>query len=87
MTGQAEVIPKEVPKSIQKYDNSPITIRDFIHRWMAPLFEASKGEVLTTPPIFLLLCCLGKSKIDRAGEILSELRKQGEAMVGGKPRS
>lgn len=52
---------------------------------MAPLFEAPKGEVLTTPPIFLpeLLCCLGKSKIDRAEKILSELRKQGYLEVGG----
>ena len=54
---------------------------------MAPLFEASKRVVLTSPSLSLpeLLRCLGLgvSKVERAEQILSELRKQGYLEVGG----
>jgi len=52
---------------------------------MAPLFEAFKRVMLTISPLSLpeLLHCLGRSKVERAEEILSELRKQGYLEVGG----
>jgi hypothetical protein len=53
---------------------------------MAPLFEAPKRVILTISPLSLpeLLHCLGRSKVEGAEEILSELRNRGYLEVAGE---
>src|SRR6266851_6600071 len=53
---------------------------------MVPLFEPSKrvmSTIVSPIPSSELLCCLGRARVDRAEDILSELRKQGYLDVGG----
>lgn len=67
---------------MDEYDDSPYTV---LPPPMAPLIGASKQLMLTSssPSLPGLLSGLGRSKVDSAEEILSELRKQGYLEVGG----